>query len=139
MRGEDKRDAGRQRGSRDDKKAFGPKVGKALKANGDGVETAKDIFPIVAIGSSAGGLEALDNLFRVMPADCGMAFILVSHLDPGHESLLTEILQRITKMPVTEATDRVLVEANHLYVIPPNRDIAIFKGCLLYTSPSPRD
>ncbi|MEI6795272.1 MAG: chemotaxis protein CheB, partial [Methanomassiliicoccales archaeon] len=105
------------------------------KTKGDVITTPKELFPIVAIGSSAGGLEALDGLFRLMPSDSGTAFILVSHLDPGHESLLSEILQRVTKMPVTEATDKMLVEPNHLYVIPPNRDMAIVKGELQLRMP----
>ena len=64
-------------------------------------ETAAAAFPIVGIGASAGGLEAFEQFFRACPADAGMAFVLVPHLDPGHESLLTEILQRSTAMPAS--------------------------------------
>ena len=83
-------------------------------------------FSIVGIGASAGGLEAFEEFFRHCPVDSGMAFVLVSHLDPSHASMLTEILQRTTKMPVVEATDQLPVEPNCVYVIPPNRDLAIF-------------
>ncbi len=92
-------------------------------------------FPIVGIGASAGGLEALEQFFRSAPADSGMAFVLVQHLDPSHASLLTEILQRTTKMSVVEALDQCLVTPNHVYVIPPNRDMAIFHGKLQLSVP----
>lgn len=85
---------------------------------------------VVGIGASAGGLEALEELLRAMPADSGHAFVIVQHLDPTHHSLLTEILQRATLMPVAEATDKVEVQPNHVYVIPPNRDMLILQGHL---------
>lgn len=85
-------------------------------------------FPIVGIGASAGGLEAFEEFFRHIKSDSGMAFVLVSHLDPSHVSLLTEILQRVTKMPVIEVRDQMKVESNHVYVIPPNYEMAIFHG-----------
>src|SRR5712664_3533124 len=66
-------------------------------------------FPIVGLGASAGGLEAFEQFFRKAPPDSGMAFVLVSHLDPGHVSLLTEILQRSTAMPVVQAQDQMAV------------------------------
>ena len=110
-------------------------------------------FPIIGIGASAGGLESFELFFKTMPADSGMAFVLVPHLDPGHASMLSEILQRNTTMPVHEAKDKVNIQINHVYIIPPNKDMSIFHGklqlsppehargmsCLLYTSPSPRD
>jgi two-component system, chemotaxis family, CheB/CheR fusion protein len=103
-------------------------------------ETAPDSpgagFNIVGIGASAGGLEAFEQFFRYTTADSGMAFVLVSHLDPNHNSLLTEILQRTTTMPVVEAQDQMQVEANHVYVIPPNRDMAIFHGKLQLDEPT---
>ena len=91
--------------------------------------------PIVGIGASAGGLEAFEAFFRACPADTGMAFVLVPHLDPGHESLLTEILQRSTAMPVVQALDQVGVAPNHVYVIPPNREMAILNGVLQLSVP----
>ncbi len=93
-------------------------------------------FPIVGIGASAGGLEALEQFFRHVSANSGMAFVLVQHLDPSHVSLLTEILQRTTAMPVTEALDGISVEPNHVYVIPPNREMAIFHGKLQLSVPN---
>jgi two-component system CheB/CheR fusion protein len=90
---------------------------------------------IVGIGASAGGLEAMEQFFRAMPTDSGMAFVLVTHLAPDHDSLLTEILQRATAIPVTTVLDQVQVAANHVYVIPPNRDLAIFHGKLQLSIP----
>ena len=87
-------------------------------------------FPIIGIGASAGGLEAFELFFKEVPADSGMAFILVSHLDPGHASMLAEILQRVTSIPVVEANNQMAVEPNHVYVIPPNRELTIFHGTL---------
>jgi two-component system CheB/CheR fusion protein len=92
-------------------------------------------FPIVGIGASAGGLEAFEHFFKHMPPDSIAAFILVPHLDPDHASMMTELLQRFTQMPVTEATDQVQVEPNHVYVIPPNRDMSIFRGSLQLSDP----
>src|SRR6266704_1150292 len=87
-------------------------------------------FPIVGIGASAGGLEAFASLLTNVPADPGVAFVLVQHLDPKHESLLTEILPRSTTMPVSEVTEGVRVKPNHVYVIPPNKNLAISRGIL---------
>ena len=92
-------------------------------------------FPIIGIGASAGGLEAFEQFFHSMPVDTGMAFVLVPHLDPNHASLLSEILQRATTMPVIEAQDQIVVEANHVYIIPPNRDMEILHGELLLSVP----
>lgn len=93
-------------------------------------------FRIVGIGASAGGLEAFEQFFHYIPADCGMAFVLVSHLDPTHASLLVEILQRATTLPVSEAIDHIRVEPNHVYIIPPNRDMEIFHGELQLSIPT---
>lgn len=92
-------------------------------------------FPIVGIGASAGGLEAFAAFLRACPADTGMAFVLVPHLDPGHVSLLTEILQRDTAMPVLEALDQIAVAPDHVYIIPPNREMAILNGVLQLSVP----
>jgi len=77
-------------------------------------------FPVVAVGASAGGLEAFRELFAALPATTGMAFVLIQHLDPRHKSLLPEILRRTSTMPVTEVTDGMRVEPNHVFVMPPN-------------------
>jgi two-component system CheB/CheR fusion protein len=96
---------------------------------------AKPLPCIVGIGASAGGLEAFEAFFRACPVNTGMAFVLIPHLDPGHVSLLTEILQRATAMPVHEAVDQIAVEASHVYIIPPNREMAILNGVLQLSVP----
>lgn len=93
-------------------------------------------FPIIGMGASAGGLEAFEHFFRQVPVDCGMAFVLVQHLDPTHESILVQILQRTTNLPVLEAQDQMKVQPNNIYVIPPNRDMEIFNGKLQLNIPS---
>ncbi len=95
-----------------------PRAGKK-KPNQD------DSFPVVGIGASAGGLDSFERLLRTLPANTGMAFVLVQHLDPTHESRLTEILSRSTKMTVAEAREGMRVEANRVYVIPPNMNMLI--------------
>ncbi|MEO5698347.1 MAG: chemotaxis protein CheB, partial [Burkholderiaceae bacterium] len=92
-------------------------------------------FPIVGLGASAGGLEAFELFFRQMPVDSGMGFVLVQHLDPSHASILTEIIQRCTAMPVVEAQDQMPVAPNRVHVIPPNRDMVIFNGALQLSVP----
>ncbi|MFA7238684.1 MAG: chemotaxis protein CheB [Sulfuricellaceae bacterium] len=105
---------------------------KPDQAVGNEIDTG---FNIVGIGASAGGLEAFEQFFRNIPPDSGMAFVLVSHLDPDHDSMLTEILQRATTMPVVEAQDQVKVAPNHVYALPPNREMAIFHGELQLSTP----
>ena len=77
-------------------------------------------FPIVAIGASAGGLDAFRKFLEAMPADSGMAFLLIQHLDPNHESLMAELLERFTTMPVVTAANLMQLEPNTVYVIPSN-------------------
>src|SRR5580658_11286536 len=79
-----------------------------------------DTFPIVGIGASAGGLEAFKELLAALPEKTGMAYVLVPHLDPSHQSVLSEILSRSTRIPIAEVTDGVQVAPDHIYVIPPN-------------------
>src|SRR5512142_1490007 len=90
-------------------------------------------FPIVAIGASAGGLDAYSELFRALPTDTGMAFVLVQHLDPQHHSMLSGILSKTTKMPVEEVKPDAEVRPNRVYVIPPNAFMAIAKGRFVLT------
>lgn len=85
-------------------------------------------FPVVAIGASAGGLEAYTDFFRVLPVDSGMAFVLVQHLDPSHHSMLTEIISKATRMPVEEVKDGTRISPDRVYVIPHNALIAISDG-----------
>jgi two-component system CheB/CheR fusion protein len=90
---------------------------------------------VVGIGASAGGLDPCRRFFTEMPSDAGLAFLVIQHLDPNHKSDMALLLSRCTRMPVTEAVGRVRVEPNHVYVIPPNRALAIINGRLSLTPP----
>src|ERR1035437_7962946 len=92
-------------------------------------------IPVAGIGGSAGGLEVFKHLLADLPADTGLAIVFVQHLEPKHHSLLSEILSRSTKMPVSEAADRMPVEANHVYVIPANSDLTIAHGHRFFALP----
>ena len=92
-------------------------------------------FPVVGIGASAGGLEACEALLGALPPRTGMAFVLVQHLDPTHKSLLVELLTEHTAMPVLRAAEGMVVEPDHLYVIPPGSYLSVAGG-LLHLSPS---
>src|SRR5262249_4315212 len=92
---------------------------------------------IVGVGASAGGLEAFEQLLAALPSDSGMAFVLVQHLAPKHESILSELLGKSTKMPVVEVSQGMKVEANHVYVIPPNADMSVADGTLHLSPISP--
>src|SRR6266850_906067 len=87
-------------------------------------------FLVAGVGASAGGLEAFTQLLKALPGNTGMAFVLVQHLAPKHESLLSELLSRATKIPVCQATEAIAVKQNCVYVIPPNVDMAIREGRL---------
>ncbi|MEH6354509.1 MAG: chemotaxis protein CheB [Marinobacter sp.] len=91
---------------------------------------------IVGIGASAGGLTALEEFFCNMPCDTGMAFLVVQHLDPTQKTLLPELLQRCTDMPVQEAEQNMPVCADSVYVIPPNRELRVFDGTLKLVPPA---
>lgn len=95
-------------------------------------------FPIVGIGASAGGLAAFEAFFSGMPADAkpGMAFVLVQHLAPDHNSVLAELIQHYTAMQVFEVADGMQVQINCTYIIPPNRDMAFFNGALHLLEPT---
>ncbi|PZV16328.1 MAG: ATPase [Leptolyngbya sp.] len=93
-------------------------------------DSTESTFPIVGIAASAGGLEAFTQLLSHLPTDTGMGFVLVQHLAPDHKSMLSEILGRATQMPVNEVKDGVLVEPNHIYVIPPNTSMTLVAGRL---------
>lgn len=94
------------------------------------VNSKSDQFPIVGIGASAGGLEAMEQFFGNMPPDCGMAFVVIQHLDPDHKGIMPELLQRITKMQVVIVNDRLKIKPNCVYVIPPNKSMSILNGAL---------
>ncbi len=103
------------------KKIIKSKTSKNLK---------EDNFPIVGIGASAGGLEALEQFFKNVPEDCGMAFVVIQHLDPTHVGMMAELLQRITQLKVFQATDQIKVSPCCVYVIPPNKSMSILNGNL---------
>jgi two-component system CheB/CheR fusion protein len=96
-------------------------------------DASMNSFPIIGIGASAGGLQALEAFFDNMPSENGMAFVLVQHLDPNHESILADLLQRHTAMRVFQVSDGMPVQPNNVYVVPPNRNMALFHGTLLLT------
>src|SRR5271154_158196 len=95
-------------------------------------------FPVVGLGASAGGLEAVSKLLDALPADGGMAFILIQHLDPTHESMMVDLLSGHTAMNVLQAADAMPLERNHVYVIPPQSDLSIRAGALPLSSPRER-
>src|SRR5436309_1059806 len=77
-----------------------------------------EVFPIAGIGASAGGLEAFTELLKHLPVNSGMGYVLIQHLDPNHESILPDLLARITAMPVLEAKNNTIVKPDRIYVIP---------------------
>ncbi|MDQ6998875.1 MAG: chemotaxis protein CheB, partial [Mariprofundus sp.] len=85
----------------------------------------------VGIGASAGGLEAIEAFFKNAPEDSGMAFVVIQHLSPIHKSMRVELLSRNTEMPVLRAENKMIVEPNCVYLIPPNHNLRIFHGALL--------
>ena len=93
-------------------------------------------FPIVGIGASAGGLEAIEQFLRHLPAESGMAVVIVQHLDPTHKGMMVELLQRATPLKVVQVKDRLRVEPDHVYVIPPNQDMSILHGVLHLLAPA---
>jgi two-component system CheB/CheR fusion protein len=111
--------------------AIQDRTGKEPSESGAGTEAqAEASFCVAGLGASAGGLEAYRQLLMALPPDPGMAFVLVQHLDPTHASMLSEILARDTSMPVREVHDESAVEPNHVYVIPPGRNMVIEDGVL---------
>ena len=99
------------------------------------LKTETKNFPIIGIGASAGGLEALEQFFGNMPELTGMAFVVIQHLDPTHVGIMPSLLQRITTMKVVQATDQLKVLPNSIYVIPPNKSMSILKGALYLFDP----
>jgi two-component system CheB/CheR fusion protein len=99
-------------------------------------QTTPKTFPIVAIGASAGGLEAVTELIKNLPADSGMTFVYIQHLAPKHESLLPEILKKVTSMNVVQARHRLTMKPDHIYIIPPAKDMSVKQGALMLDSRS---
>ncbi|MFZ4579548.1 MAG: chemotaxis protein CheB, partial [Myxococcota bacterium] len=92
-------------------------------------------FPVVGIGCSTGGLEALEEFFSHVPVGSGMAFVVIQHLSPEHVSTLPDLLRPFTRMAVTEAGDGMPVLPDCVYVIPPNRNLSLLHGKLRLVDP----
>ena len=125
-----------QRSKRNAKmKSAAPKSASSSKKNpaGKDAPTPDDSFPVVGIGASAGGLEGYTEFFQALPADTGMAFVLVQHLDPSHHSMLSEIIAKATRLPVEEVKSGARIRPNRVYVIPPNALMAIAAGVFKLT------
>jgi two-component system CheB/CheR fusion protein len=104
-----------------------------IEEDASAAEEPRRPCPVVGVGASAGGLEAFQALFSRMPADSGMAFVLVQHLDPRHETLMPELLARHTPMPVQLVVEDTRVQTDHIYVTPPNTTVTIDE-CVLRVS-----
>lgn len=104
---------------------------KALPGNQ--ADSSNPLFPVVGIGASAGGLEAFTELLSYLPTDTGMAFVIIQHMDPHQESILSLILSRATRMPVQEVQDGMAIAPNQVYVIPPNAALTLAQGVLKLT------
>ena len=102
----------------------------------EGRAETSSIPAIVGVGASAGGLDAFTELLSHLPDDTGMAFVLIQHLDPSHDSHLAELLSKASKMPVSEVRGQTCARANHVYVIPPRRNLGISDG-IIHTTPRP--
>ncbi len=122
------------------KKKLKPERRQKKPANAVGgmtpVPSANGLFPIVGIGASAGGLEALEQFLGHVPAGSGMAYVIVQHLDPTHKGIMPELLQRTTGMKVIQVKDRTRVQPDSVYVIPPNKDMSILHGELHLLEPA---
>lgn len=110
-----------------------PSPGPSRTAQGSRFGKDGKAHAVVGIGASAGGLEAISRLLRHLPDDLGMAYVVVQHLDPSHESSLAALLARVSPMPVREATEAITLAPDHVYVIPPNTSMVWQQGVLHLT------
>ena len=94
-----------------------------------------DKFPVVGIGASAGGLDALKKMFSALPSKTGMAFVLVQHLDPTHDSALVDLMSNYANIKVVQVEDGMILEPDQLHIIPPNKDMGIINGKLQLMEP----
>jgi chemotaxis response regulator CheB len=114
-------------------KTKGPNDETAAASNGEGspiILEKPNGFLVVGIGASAGGIQALKEFFENTPSDSGMAYVVILHLSPDHDSKLAEVLQAATTMPVKQVTEREKVEPDHVYVVPPNQHLMMLDGHL---------
>ena len=116
----------RKEGLRAERPASSPEYGSRRE---------KGVFPIVGIGASAGGLEALDGFFRHMPSNSGMAFVIIQHLAPQHINAMDSLLRRYTEMQVLNIEDGIKVKPNHIYLNPPDKHVVIMNGKLCLMEP----
>jgi two-component system, chemotaxis family, CheB/CheR fusion protein len=112
------------------------KARKDKPKKGERLVKSSNLFPVVGIGASAGGLDAFKKLLKGIPQNSGMAYVLIQHLDPTHESLLPELLQKVTIVPVLEASNDISVEPDHIYIIPSNKMLTANDG-VLHLQPRP--
>ena len=114
-----------------------PNSSKAKSPKSTATKTIKTrtVLSIIGIGTSAGGLEALETFLANVPKNSNLAFVIIQHMDPTHKGVLVELLQRGTPMPVFQAKDRMRVKANCVYVIPPDKDMSILHGVLHLLEP----
>jgi len=101
---------------------------KSTSENESSPKSVREDFLIAGIGASAGGIQALKEFFENVPADSGVAYVVILHLSPDHDSRLAEILQTTARIPVTQVLERVKVEPNHVYVVPPNQHLGMIDG-----------
>jgi chemotaxis response regulator CheB len=119
---------GKERAKRTRKTKPGP--GGKQESEVEQPERGAVVFPVVGIGASAGGLEALSELFANMPSDTGAAFVIVQHLAPSKDSAMPELVARYTRMPVHEVTDNLEIKPDTIYLIPPGKNMSITDGTL---------
>src|SRR5476649_1079445 len=112
------------------------KIARVARKASPAASSAIYSFPIVGIGTSAGGLEALEHFLTHVPEKSGLAFVIVQHLDPTRKGIMPELLQRATGMKVLQVKDRTTVQPNYVYVIPPNKDMSILHGVLHLLEPA---
>ena len=105
-----------------------------IEQSGSVQEESNLDFFVVGIGTSAGGLEAIEQFFSTMPPDTGMAFVVIQHLSPTHKSYMVELLSKRTQMPVQHAEQDVLIRPNHVYLIPASKNITLENGALKLTT-----
>ncbi|HEX8987235.1 MAG TPA: chemotaxis protein CheB, partial [Rhodocyclaceae bacterium] len=127
--------AAASKASKPDGAAAKPAAKKRPVAAGPAGKSERRAFPIVGIGASAGGFEALEEFLKAVPADSGMAYVVVQHLDPNHKGALPELLQRMTPMRVAQVVHGMAVEPGCVYVIPPNKDMTLHHGVLHLAPP----
>lgn len=102
----------------------------ARKKNNIPPDPSRVLFPVVGIGASAGGLDALKQFLQALPAKTGMAFVFIQHLNPNHVSILPEILERVSPIPVQHVTDQVQIKPDNLYIVPENKVVTASDGIL---------